>query len=59
MKNKDAFQVEAAPGELSPSEQSYRNMVIPYLLTRAYHIPGNSWFQVCSNQSSVRWVMNL
>jgi hypothetical protein len=32
--------------ELSPAEQAYRNMVIPYLLTRAYHIPGNSWLQV-------------
>jgi hypothetical protein len=32
-------------GELSPAEKAYRDAVIPPLLMRAYHLPGNNWKQ--------------
>ena len=32
-------------GDLSPAEKAYRDAVIPPLLMRAYHLPGNNWKQ--------------
>lgn len=32
-------------GELSPAEKAYRDAVIPPLLMRSYHLPGNNWKQ--------------